>query len=193
MSSPEFEGLDFSDDQKIRMEKIEEEKARLRQKLDRITRRIEKLQRRKEIRSSGKTPLKMPNWEHLDTATFPATKGAINLLLQYPSLNEWVKQLVDETVGNFLKNKDAQEVLKQMRVIRDKLMSSSTTICGRRRAVFQNSREYQWAKIANRRAVAVRFSTAIRRMGEIRENSSNTRLQRALDSLVNLRNMERTF
>ena len=47
--------------------------------------------------------------------------------------------------------------------------------------------------INNRRAVAVRFNTATRRMSEIRVNSTSKQLQQALDSLVNLRNMEKTF
>ena len=193
-SSPEFEDLDFTGEQEKSMEKIEEEKARLRRKMDRIARRIEKIQRRRERRSSNKpVPLVMPDWESLAPATFPITKGAINVLLQYPNLDEWVKQLVDEAAENFLKTREAEELLEQMRRVRDRVMSSITAICRRRRKVFRNSREYQLVKISNRRAVAVKFNTATRRMSEIRVNSTNTQLQRALDSLVHLRNMEKTF
>ena len=190
----EREDLDFTSEQEICMGKIEAEKARLRRKMDRIARRIEKIQRRRERRSSNKpVPLVMPDWDSLAPATFPVTKGAINVLLQYPNLDGWVKQLVEEAAEDFLKTRDAEVMLEQMRKVRDRIMSSITAVCRRRRSVFRNSREYQWVKISNRRAVAVRFNTATRRMSEIRVNSTSKQLQQALDSLVNLRNMEKTF
>ena len=100
---------------------------------------------------------------------------------------------MDEAAEDFLKTRDAEVMLEQMRKVRDRIMSSIAAVCRRRRSVFRNSREYQWVKISNRRAVAVRFNTATRRMSEIRVNSTSKQLQQALDSLVNLRNMEKTF
>ena len=53
--------------------------------------------------------------------------------------------------------------------------------------------KYQKAKIDNRRGIAVRFNAAIRGISEIRPNQPYTLLQRDLDGLVHLRNMEVSF
>ena len=163
------------------MGKIEAEKARLRRKMDRIARRIEKIQRRRERRSSNKpVPLVMPDWDSLAPATFPVTKGAINVLLQYPNLDGWVKQLVEEAAEDFLKTRDAEVMLEQMRKVRDRIMSSITAVCRRRRSVFRNSREYQWVKISNRRAVAVRFKISAAYQEDLKEfEETKKRLRRA--------------
>ena len=78
-----------------------------------------------------------------------------------------------------------------MRRARNRLMSSISSVCRRRRAVFRNAREYQFVKMNNRRSVAVRFNAATREISDTHINHSNT--QRALNSLVSLKNTEKTF
>ena len=197
-SSPDTRDLEFTGKQRRRMQEIKKEKKRLQEEMDRVTKKIQRIRRRKERRGEKRSrnvtlPLVMPNWEQLSPATFPITSGAINLLVQYPKLDAWVKRTVDEAVERLLKTRKAGDILEPMRRVRDRLMSAISTVCRRRRSTFKNSIEYQRAKIENRRGIAVRFSAATRGISEIRLNQPNTLLQRDLDGLVHLRNMEVSF
>ena len=65
----------------------------------------------------------------------------------YPKLNAWVNNSVDEAAESFLESREAEDLLEQIRRVRDRIMTSISSICSRRRAVF--------VKINNKRAVAV--------------------------------------
>ena len=184
--------------QKRRMQEIKKERKTLQEELDRVTKKIQRIRRRRERRREKRSrnetlPLVMPNWEQLSPATFPNITVVINLLVQYPKLDAWVKKTVDEAVERLLETGRAGDLLELMRKVRDTLMSAISTVCRRRRSTFRSHKEYQKTKIENRRGIAVRFNAATRGISEICLSQPYTLLQRDLDRLVHLRNMEVSF
>jgi hypothetical protein len=166
------------------------EKNRLQARLVRITRNIREIQ---DARLSDPEKLSLPHWSDLSPAHFSPTEGAFNLLKEYPKLNSWVKRKTDRAVTNFISSRDKSVLFAKLKRILTRILSGMDTILERRRATFPRAKTFRRVKYNNKRAVGWRFGLATRRLSGITTSSTVSEIQSAINDLVSLRDMDRTY
>ena len=195
MSSPVTVMADMSVEEcQERRAVIQKKKKKLKEKLIRVSQEIRAVQ---DAKLSDRDPqsLYLPPWDELSPAPFSSTEGAFNLLKEYPRLNSWVKSKTDAAVAKFIntRDKDYQYLLSKLNRIKYRILAGISSIMERRRCSFSSAKLFKKFKYNNRRAVGWRYVTATRRLSHIDSTSTVGAIQAAVNDLVTVRDMDRSF
>ena len=138
--------------------------------------------------------IKLPVWKELSLPPISRTKGEnIMVMKDYPKLSTWVKSKMDKAVTDYIKDRCVDTLLLAIDRVRQKILDSIESIAKRRHSTFPNAKSRKTSKFNSRKGIYWRCNLATRRIKQIKPTSTDFKVQSALNDLVLIRDMERSF